>query len=146
MGHLSLDSILRAHLFILLFFGLSGDTCSFGCTAAFLKQLVIKLSCGISEGLHLLSCHNLLLILRMSWARKQTPLAQFLKFEKKDHRPVEKQEHERSHSIKTYGISKQDISDRDVTSVKAMLWGENEQQESEKDTGGADHPEDDAGT
>ncbi|KAG0495305.1 hypothetical protein HPP92_006299 [Vanilla planifolia] len=78
--------------------------------------------------------------------KKQTSLAQFLKFEKEDHQPVEKQEHERSHGIKTYGSSKQDISDRDVSSVKAMLWGENEQQESEKDTGGADHPEDDADT
>ncbi|KAG0450101.1 hypothetical protein HPP92_026925 [Vanilla planifolia] len=78
--------------------------------------------------------------------KKQTPLAQFLKFEKKVHQPVRKQEHERSHGIKINGCSKLDISDRDVSSVKAMLWGENEQQESEKDTGGADHPEDDVDT
>ncbi|KAG0493146.1 hypothetical protein HPP92_006544 [Vanilla planifolia] len=71
--------------------------------------------------------------------KKQTPLAQFLKFKKENHRPVRKQEHERSHGIKTYGSSKQDISDRDVTSVKAMLWGEIEQQESKKDAGGVDH-------
>ncbi|KAG0448749.1 hypothetical protein HPP92_027685 [Vanilla planifolia] len=77
--------------------------------------------------------------------KKQTPLAQFLKFEKEDHWPVGKQEHERSHGIKTYGSSKQDISYRDVTNVKAMLW-ENEQEESEKDTGGTDHPKDDADT
>ncbi|KAG0495260.1 hypothetical protein HPP92_006254 [Vanilla planifolia] len=49
--------------------------------------------------------------------KKQTPLAQFLKFEKEDQRPVKKQEHERSHGIKTYGSSKQDISDHDVTDV-----------------------------
>ncbi|KAG0448081.1 hypothetical protein HPP92_028011 [Vanilla planifolia] len=50
-----------------------------------------------------------------SRARQQTPLARFLKFERKI-KPCPESENmnTRSHGIKTYGSSKQDISDRDV--------------------------------